>query len=302
MNLTTRCPACKTAFKVVPDQLKISSGWVRCGRCADVFDASANLVPDGALHTMNVKKPNDLPEDLPQPSASPKPNLPTSPHESSHTSISNIARQYTQPHTSKGDDVARRSKQDENTTAHDVSDLAFVRDANKKAFWQHGTTIRLTILSLIFFTLLLAIQVTYDQRNHFAAKSSGMHRTLTTACDYLNCIIQPDMQIDALKIDSSSFQKVQSTNDGEISELKVNIKNNATSPIAAPALELSLTDTNDRAVLKRVLSVKELNLKEPIIPAMNESQVTVRLLINSSNLLPNEKSQITGYRVLAFYP
>jgi predicted Zn finger-like uncharacterized protein len=302
MNLTTRCPACKTAFKVVPDQLKISSGWVRCGRCAEVFDSSANLVPDDALHAIKVKRPNDPPKNLPQPTASPKPNIPTSPQESSHPSISNIARQYAQPHTSTDDDAAKRSKQDENHTAHDVSDLAFVKDANKKAFWQHGTTTRLTILSLVFFTLLLAIQVTYDQRNHFAAKSSGMHRTLTTACDYLNCIIQPDMQIDALKIDSSSLQKIQSTNDGEISELKVSIKNNTSSPIAAPALELSLTDANDRAVLKRVLSVKELSLKEPIIPAMNESQVTVRLLINSSNSLPNEKSQITGYRVLAFYP
>ncbi len=302
MNLTTRCPACKTAFKVVPDQLKISSGWVRCGRCAEVFDASANLVPEGALHVIKVKKPNDLPKDLPQPSASPKPKISTSPHESSHTSISNIASQYAPPHTSTSDDVARRSRQDENPTAHDVSDLAFVRDANKKAFWQHGTTIRLTILSLIFFTLLLTIQVTYDQRNHFAAKSSGMYRTLTTACDYLNCVIQPDTQIDALKIDSSSFQKVQSTIEGEISELKVSIKNNATSPIAAPALELSLTDVNDKAVIKRVLSVKELSFKEPTIPALSESQVSVRLLINLSHSTPIEKSQITGYRVLAFYP
>ena len=30
-------------FKVVPDQLKISDGWVRCGHCADVFDATLHL-------------------------------------------------------------------------------------------------------------------------------------------------------------------------------------------------------------------------------------------------------------------
>ena len=40
MSLITRCPACGTMFKVVPDQLKISEGWVRCGHCAEVFDAS----------------------------------------------------------------------------------------------------------------------------------------------------------------------------------------------------------------------------------------------------------------------
>ncbi len=33
-------------FKVVPDQLRISDGWVRCGHCAEVFDASANMQAD----------------------------------------------------------------------------------------------------------------------------------------------------------------------------------------------------------------------------------------------------------------
>lgn len=32
-------------FKVVPDQLRMSEGWVRCGRCAEVFDASLSLQP-----------------------------------------------------------------------------------------------------------------------------------------------------------------------------------------------------------------------------------------------------------------
>jgi predicted Zn finger-like uncharacterized protein len=46
MSLITRCPACGTMFKVVPDQLRISEGWVRCGHCAEVFDASAHLQAD----------------------------------------------------------------------------------------------------------------------------------------------------------------------------------------------------------------------------------------------------------------
>jgi predicted Zn finger-like uncharacterized protein len=43
MSLVTRCPACATAFKVVRDQLRISEGWVRCGRCGEVFDAALDL-------------------------------------------------------------------------------------------------------------------------------------------------------------------------------------------------------------------------------------------------------------------
>ena len=43
MSLVTRCPACGTVFRVVQDQLKVSEGWVRCGRCSDVFNAVDGL-------------------------------------------------------------------------------------------------------------------------------------------------------------------------------------------------------------------------------------------------------------------
>ena len=43
MSLATRCTACGTIFRVVQDQLKVSDGWVRCGRCAEVFDAREQL-------------------------------------------------------------------------------------------------------------------------------------------------------------------------------------------------------------------------------------------------------------------
>ncbi len=43
MSLVTRCPACGTVFRVVQDQLKVSEGWVRCGRCSEVFNAVDGL-------------------------------------------------------------------------------------------------------------------------------------------------------------------------------------------------------------------------------------------------------------------
>ncbi|MEJ5999062.1 zinc-ribbon and DUF3426 domain-containing protein [Paucibacter soli] len=43
MSLATRCTACGTIFRVVQDQLRVSDGWVRCGRCAEVFDAREQL-------------------------------------------------------------------------------------------------------------------------------------------------------------------------------------------------------------------------------------------------------------------
>ena len=43
-GLATRCSACSTVFRLVPDQLRVSEGWVRCGRCTHVFNALEGLV------------------------------------------------------------------------------------------------------------------------------------------------------------------------------------------------------------------------------------------------------------------
>src|SRR5450755_3970033 len=44
MSLATRCSSCGTVFRVVQDQLKVSEGWVRCGRCDAVFNALEGLL------------------------------------------------------------------------------------------------------------------------------------------------------------------------------------------------------------------------------------------------------------------
>jgi predicted Zn finger-like uncharacterized protein len=47
MSQITCCPACGTMFRVVADQLRVSEGWVRCGHCTEVFDATEQM-QDGA--------------------------------------------------------------------------------------------------------------------------------------------------------------------------------------------------------------------------------------------------------------
>ncbi|BFO54028.1 DUF3426 domain-containing protein [Acidovorax sacchari] len=70
MSQITRCPACGTTFKVVADQLRISEGWVRCGQCKEVFDASANLLP-GPARPAELLPPMALPGSAPAPVPAP---------------------------------------------------------------------------------------------------------------------------------------------------------------------------------------------------------------------------------------
>ncbi|CAM4114683.1 Zinc finger/thioredoxin putative domain-containing protein [Bordetella tumbae] len=76
MAMTTRCPHCGTTFKVVPDQLRVRNGLVRCGECATVFDGRACLVaqiPDRLPTTAAtpVMAPGEVPGDLTPPEPAP---------------------------------------------------------------------------------------------------------------------------------------------------------------------------------------------------------------------------------------
>jgi predicted Zn finger-like uncharacterized protein len=66
-SLATRCPACQTVFRVVPDQLRVSEGWVRCGRCAEVFNASEHFVDatTGVPSKASIEVRTRLPEPAP---------------------------------------------------------------------------------------------------------------------------------------------------------------------------------------------------------------------------------------------
>lgn len=47
-------------FKVVPDQLRVSEGWVRCGQCSEVFDANLHLqASDATAVAANAEPPSD---------------------------------------------------------------------------------------------------------------------------------------------------------------------------------------------------------------------------------------------------
>lgn len=71
MSLATRCTHCGTIFKVVQDQLKVSEGWVRCGRCHEVF----NALP--ALFDLDTEAPP--PRQVPQQPNTPPPQPPLAP-------------------------------------------------------------------------------------------------------------------------------------------------------------------------------------------------------------------------------
>jgi len=64
-----------------------------------------------------------------------------------------------------------------------------------------------------------------------------------------------------------------------------------------PALELTLTDSQDQALVRRVLLPAEI-AAPPAISASGEWSGTIALALNANGTT----SRVAGYRLLAFYP
>ena len=86
----THCPQCETAFKVSPQQLELAKGWVRCGRCAHVFEAALHFeaLPDlpaappssaqaPSLFRSAMQAPATAPDPEPSPASTPKTDMPS---------------------------------------------------------------------------------------------------------------------------------------------------------------------------------------------------------------------------------
>lgn len=294
MSLKTRCPACDTVFKIVPDQLKVSSGWVRCGRCAEVFDAAAHA----AASDETSPWPQSSPPAAAMSSATSTTNA-ASPTISATTAKEaiftpeNIAKQPT--NTPANADLADHKEQVQ-------TDLSFVRVAKNKAFWQQKNVIAILRTACVVLAGLLFLQVVFSQRNHLAAANPAIKTSFESLCQATGCKIEPFKNIDAFKIESSSFQKAPTAAadaaQADVFVLKITLKNSADMPLAIPAVELTLTEAGDKPVLRRILSAKDLGFKGATLGANGDWTGEMTVAVTSTPAMP----PITGYRVLLFYP
>jgi predicted Zn finger-like uncharacterized protein len=289
MNLKTRCPACETVFKIVPDQLKVSQGWVRCGRCAEVFDAATHAVSADDVNQWPQTSVPVTPATMTQPVATSSNDSITIPKNIAPKAINTPAKAIL-----PSKNTAQKSETGE-------PDLSFVRIAKNKAFWQRIAVTRTLYATCIGLAGLLFMQVVYSQRNHLAASNPALKSGLVSVCETVGCIVEPYKNIDAFKIDSSSFQKVPTTSENsraDIFSLKLSLKNNSDLPLAIPAVELTLTEAGDKPILRRVLLAKDLGFSGTTLAANGDWTGSVTVAVTPNTAMP----PISGYRVLLFYP
>lgn len=298
MSHVTQCPKCRTHFKVVADQLKISDGWVRCGSCAEVFDARrsvqpwpADEAPEGARAQPAAGEPKEAPshgESL----ALPVPQAGTlSPNHTSETQLEPqlAVEPGAQPLVADTPEteppVAEPSPRE--------PDVAFVRQAKRRAFWQKPWVRALSWVTGLALLLLLVAQVVVDQRDRWVAMYPELAPWGQAICEPLGCRVEPFRQIDAVLIDSSALVDER---DG-VYRLEVAFKNTSALVLAVPALEFSLTNTADEVLLRRVLLPTDWDTPPATLAPHATVALAVRLSLSGANGL-----RMSGYRALAFYP
>ena len=353
-------------FRVVPDQLRISEGWVRCGHCDEVFDANAQL--------RNLDEPSSQGQSIAQPEADDTgdqnphtamdeadsnveydwgPMVPSPPVQAelerasqfetvkalevSHAEVdvlqpSDASPQYKEapgydgqiepylepsfqtssvsddPVTADAgsllveeqvfhipDDVANLdSVMDSAPTVADEVPLSFMPRPESTSWWERLFGTKVAIAFCVVLLLLLLTQFVVFQRDRIAALAPSMKPALLAACDFMACNISAPRQIESIAIDSSAFTSVKAG----IYLLNVTLKNGATLDLATPALELTLTDMQDRSLLRWVVQPNEFSDRQGVIAAGSELVVNLPIAVRSGSTI----DKIAGYKLLAFYP
>ena len=326
MNYITSCPACETQFLLTKDDLKAHRGKVQCGQCHQVFNAKNRLIEvSDDIHNVDEYTAAEHTDDFEENTISTEmadfdSESPTEQLEPSHTAderpisaalnevletVPNLADLSTQNEEDyqESDGSYTGSKQNADSIAEEDVDIDAVRapifidditaDPNfqltkpKRNIWM--------ILAAILLLIAAILQSIYFLRSTIAVNYPQLKPHLEEACRHLNCSVNLPQHLDLLTIDDSDMQ--ESDDYQNVINFSSLLINNAPHAQAFPNIELTLTDTDDQPVLRKLVPPKDyLNSGVNIADGMTANEeVRINLAINVQNL------SVAGYRVLITY-
>jgi len=331
VSLATRCVSCGTVFRVVQDQLRVSSGWVRCGRCGEVFNAIESLVD------LEVDRPGEAPapsvhgarvmEDLARVTAvddaelvrsaarsesalgpgleKPEPaDRPLNGEPSPPPAYGDGPGQVEPPDDSleyeirTNDDTAHQGLHAPAPSDAEASDRsepqlqpAFVRQANRAARWRHPGARAALGAASALALLGLVWQVNHTHHDWVAARWPALAPALDQVCRRFACRLEPPRLIEALTVESSGLVRDDKTNSYR---LQMVLRNRQSIALMMPAVELVMSDATGAVILRRVLPAGTLGSSADRIAPNAEVPLSIDVRVS--------KSPVVGYTIELFYP
>lgn len=327
----TRCPGCATVYRVTGEQLSIRGGQVRCGQCRTIFDGVAQQIVHAPPYDPEDPENSEARDDGASPTMDIPGGVQTAEPGASGTSAQElhdaepageaaaVGESTAAGEAAPGDstDVPGADKADELHGAEaEASSVAPATDgAIPNADAAPATTLeerlagprpaaatglRAFAYALAMLALLsaLAAQALYHFRDSIVAHWPAARPVLTKLCDVAGCAIRPlrDPAMSHLSIEASDLQA--DTAHRGLLIMTATVRNRASWPVAYPYLELTLTDAQDRVVVRRALAPADYasgtaDIQRGIAP---NAEVALKVFIDAS------ATAQAGYRLYMFYP
>lgn len=273
--MLTRCPNCSTAFRVTPEQLKARAGRVRCGHCSGVFNALETLV-DAPPAAETAEAAASQSESTPSaPVESPRP-------EPSHEGIRQEVPASELPDEASGDESI-------DILLEEVGGEAEAPPASR---WRLAAWSLAGLLALALAT----VQAAYVLRGELAVSEPDLRPLLQDMCSLLDCDIPLPRKADLVSIEASDLHPdAQQKN---LLVLVATLKNRAPYAQDYPHLELTLTDTRDQPVVRKVLAPDEYLAQGADVRAgfAGNGDLAINLWLDAGDI------GASGYRLYLFYP
>lgn len=294
MSQVTRCPECKTTFRVSPAQLSARGGRVRCGKCSAAFDGVAQLLTEEAAAKLAEESSasNNALEGV-------KPfdrSVVERPADTGVAMSDAIEPDVAHPMSSGNGGLP-------NDTYRDSVESALPGPPPKIVVPAFLAPQQPRVAHALLWTLLsigvlagLVLQAVLHFRTEIAVVLPSTRIHLESACAKLGCEVKLPRRADLMSIESSDLQ-ADSQRPGVI-VLNALLRNRAPFAQEYPDLELTLTDQGDRPVIRRVLGAdsylqeKRAAVSQGIAGGAEE---TVRIYLDTSGI------PATGYQLFLFY-
>jgi hypothetical protein len=296
---------------------------VRCGRCAEIFDAGKQLFdPDRepppawslaiptAILVPAVVEPQPV-DELPPPLFAPESSsllkaeivagVSTPPADLmvADRSVKPDSRQephWTDRTSSAAEPAADLIEFDMSATVplavvhtDNLQPLpGFMRKPAGDRWSKPGVKASLSLLALLLL-LMLCAQAVDHFHDAIAAKYPATRQALRLLCEVRACELQPWRRIDALSVESSSLSKAAA---GNQYLLALTLHNKADTAVAMPSIELTLTDQAGALLARRILAPADFDAGAPLIAANADLPL--------KKLLSTGEQSVAGYSIEIF--
>ena len=301
MNYITACPACETQFLLTTVHLKAHRGKVQCGHCEHIFNAKNRLTEVSEDIHSAAEYNASLDSSKQSASVSVEANPINKVLDGVLGAVPNLEdlNASSTPYTADSDPFIGDQTHiniEDHYSYEDETPIAIDDFATEPKFKKNK--VKLNVWSLLLCLLLItmaALQSIYFLRTKIAAEYPQFKPYLAQACSLLQCNIDLPTNLELFSIDDSDMQESEQYE--KVIDFSSLLINNANYAQAYPNIELTLTDTDDQPVVRRLIKPSEyLKTGANMAAGMaSKDEVRVKLAINVSDL------SVAGYRVLLAY-